>query len=64
MRLLIKAGKLFLAYAGVIAATVVVGFLYQAVGLWAAICWGIVVVAGIAYWVSRRMRSQSARPTG
>jgi LPXTG-motif cell wall-anchored protein len=39
-----------------LAAVVVAGFLYQAVGLWAAILWGIAVVALCGYLIRRKRR--------
>lgn len=53
-RLARRALLLFAAYATVLAAVVVAGFLGQAVGIWASVLWGVGIVAGLAiYWRKR-----------
>jgi hypothetical protein len=41
-----------------LAAVVVAGFLYEAVGLWATVIWAIALVAALAVVFSRRSRSE------
>jgi membrane protease YdiL (CAAX protease family) len=49
-----RALRLFGAYVGLLAAVVVAGFLHEAVALWAAILWGVAVVAGLGFLLWRR----------
>jgi hypothetical protein len=55
-RLLRRALLLFGAYAALLAAVVVAGFLGGAVGIWASILWGLGVLAGIVIYGWRRLR--------
>jgi hypothetical protein len=59
-RLAFRAIKLFLAYAALLLAVVVAGFLYGALGLWAAILWGCAVVFGVAIYVKKKMPASGA----
>jgi hypothetical protein len=56
LRLATKALKLFLAYTALLAGFVMVGFLEEAVGLWAAIAWGVVMAAVVAFLIARQLR--------
>jgi len=57
-RLTRRAALLFATYAGLLLAVVVAGFLASAVGIWAAILWGAVVLAALALYGHRRSNSQ------
>ena len=60
LRLLRRALLLFAAYAAVLAAIVVAGFLGSAIGIWASILWGAGILAGLAIYVRQRLqRSRS-----
>jgi hypothetical protein len=62
MRLLGRAARLFLAYSAVILAVIVAGFLGGAVGIWASILWGLMLVSGIALYRRRqRLRPRTDR---
>jgi riboflavin transporter FmnP len=55
-----RAARLFVAYAAVILAVIVAGFLGSAVGIWASILWGLMLVSGIAlYWRRQRRRPRT-----
>lgn len=45
----------FAVYASVPAAVIVAGFLYAALGLWATILWGLVILAGLALYARKRL---------
>lgn len=45
----------FSVYAAVLAAVVVAGFLYAALGLWASLLWGAGIVAGLALYGRKRL---------
>lgn len=55
LRLARRAGLLFGANAALILAVVVAGFLGGAVGIWAAVLWGAVVLAGLALYGRQRL---------
>jgi hypothetical protein len=55
-RLLRRALLLFGAYAALLAAVVIAGFLGGAVGIWASILWGLGVLAGIVIYGRRHLR--------
>jgi hypothetical protein len=57
LRLAGRAALLFGAYASLLLAVVVAGFLGSAIGIWAAILWGVMVVAGIALYGRQRLLS-------
>lgn len=59
LRLTRKALLLFGIYATILAAVVVAGFLGAAVGIWAAILWGVGILIGLA--VVARLRLQGRR---
>lgn len=50
-RLAGRALLLFAAYAAVILAVVIAGFIGQQVGIWASVLWGIVVICGVVLYV-------------
>ena len=56
LRLTRRAALLFGAYTALLLAVVVAGFLASAIGIWAAILWGAVLVAGLVLY--RRQRLQ------
>jgi hypothetical protein len=56
LRLTRRAALLFAAYAALLLAVVVAGFLASAVGLWAAILWGAVVLAVLALYGRQRLQ--------
>jgi hypothetical protein len=41
-------------YAALLLAVVIAGFLGQAVGIWAAVLWGVVIIAGVVLYRRRR----------
>lgn len=45
---------MFGIYAAVLLAVVIAGFIGQAVGIWAAVLWGVVVIAGVVVYGQRR----------
>jgi hypothetical protein len=47
-------GWLVLGWVALLAATVVAGFLGQAVGLWASVIWGVGFLSGAVYFIRRR----------
>ena len=57
LRLSRKALLLFGIYATILAAVVVAGFLGQAVGIWAAILWGVGSLIGVALVARRRLKT-------
>jgi hypothetical protein len=57
-RLALRALQVFGAYAAVPATVVAAGFLYQAVGLWATILWGCVVVTAVVAYAKRRLATE------
>lgn len=54
LRLIKRAGMLFGAYAGLLLAVVVAGFLGAAVGIWASVIWGVALLLLIVLLVRRR----------
>lgn len=54
LRLLRRALLLFGTYAAVMVAVIVAGFLASALGIWASILWGAVVLAGIVLYARQR----------
>ncbi len=59
LRLIHRAALLFGAYAGLLLAVVVAGFLAAAIGIWAAILWGLALLAGLTL----DMRQYHHRPS-
>lgn len=55
LRLVRRAGLLFGAYASLLLAVIVAGFLAGAVGTWAAIVWGAVILTGLAFYGRQRL---------
>jgi predicted MFS family arabinose efflux permease len=53
-----RAILLFGAYAALLLAVVVAGFIGQAVGVWAAAVWGVAVIAGLILFGRRLHRPQ------
>ncbi|HEU4738590.1 MAG TPA: hypothetical protein VFS54_05850 [Solirubrobacterales bacterium] len=56
LRLTRRAALLFAAYTGLLLAVVAAGFLAGAIGIWAAILWGVVLVAGLGLYGRRRLQ--------
>jgi hypothetical protein len=57
LRLARRAALLFGAYALLLLAVAVAGFLGAAIGIWASVLWGVAVLAGLAlYWRQRLQR--------
>jgi hypothetical protein len=50
----------FAIYASVPAAVIVAGFLYEALGLWATILWGVAILAGLALYGRKRLGQSDA----
>lgn len=55
LRLIRRATLLFAAYASLLFAVGVAGFLAAAVGTWAAILWGVTILAGLALYGRQRL---------
>jgi hypothetical protein len=53
-RVLRRAIRLFIGYFAVLAAVVIAGFLGQAIGLWAAVLWGLSLIAAVAIYARRK----------
>lgn len=51
-----RALLLFGAYTAVILAVVIAGFLSAAVGIWASVLWGAVLLGGLVLYLRRRSR--------
>jgi hypothetical protein len=47
---------LCLGWLGLLAAVVAGGFLYEAVGLWLSILWGLALIALLGVWLQGRRR--------
>lgn len=60
LRLARRAAQLFGAYVLLILAVVAAGFLAGALGIWAAILWGIMILAGLVLYCRRRSSRPSA----
>jgi hypothetical protein len=56
LRLTRRAALLFGVYASPLLAVVVAGFLAGAVGIWAAILWGVAILAGLALYGRQRLQ--------
>ncbi len=54
LRLIRRAGLLFGAYASLLLAVIVAGFLAGRIGTWAAILWGVAILAGLALYGRQR----------
>ena len=59
-RLGFRAVQVFAAYAAVIAAVVVAGFLSSAVSIWASILWGCGLVLAIAIYAKGRAAARGS----
>jgi hypothetical protein len=57
-----RAILLFGAYAALLLAVVVAGFIGKAIGVWAAVLWGAVVIAGVVLYGRRRLRRPQVDP--
>jgi hypothetical protein len=59
----VSGAKLFVVIAScwvaLLAAVVVAGFLYQAVGIWATILWGLLLAVALALFLRRRAGSEA-----
>lgn len=51
-----RAILVFGSYAALLLAVFIAGFIGQAVGIWASILWGAVVIAGLVLYGRRRLR--------
>jgi hypothetical protein len=60
LRLARRSALLFGAYASLLLAVVVAGFLGGALGIWAAVLWGIALLAGLALYLRQRFQRQAA----
>jgi hypothetical protein len=61
-RLLAEPSFLFAAYAAVILAIVIAGFIGQRVGIWASFLWGVVVIGGVVLYIRRRRQPPQIDP--
>jgi hypothetical protein len=52
-----RAAQLFGGYVAVIAAVIVAGFLGTKFGIWAAILWGVILVAAVIAYLRQRTAS-------
>jgi hypothetical protein len=50
---------LFLGYVAVLVVVGLAGFLYGAIGLWAALLWGAAFLGATFIWVRQRMASRT-----
>lgn len=57
-----RAFLVFGAYAALLLAVVIAGILGQAVGIWAAVLWGVLVVAVLILYWRRRLRQPQVDP--
>jgi type IV secretory pathway TrbD component len=57
-----RALLLFGAYTAVILAVVIAGFLGGAVGIWASVLWGAVLLGGLVLYLRRRSRQPRVDP--
>jgi type IV secretory pathway TrbD component len=57
-----RALLLFGAYTAVILAVVIAGFLGGAVGIWASVLWGAVLLGGLVLYLRRRSRRPQVDP--
>jgi hypothetical protein len=57
-----RALLLFGAYTVVILAVVIAGFLGGAVGIWASVLWGAVLLGGLVLYLRRRSRRPRVDP--
>jgi hypothetical protein len=55
-----RAVLLFGAYAAVIIALIVAGFLGAAIGIWASVLWGVALVGGLVFYLRQRSRQPQA----
>ena len=58
-RLLGRALLLFACYTGLLLAVVIAGYLGAAIGIWAAVLWGVVLITVVASLIRRRLASGS-----
>jgi hypothetical protein len=49
-----RALLLVAAYAAVILAVLIAGFIGQRIGIWASVLWGVVLIGGLALYIKRR----------
>jgi hypothetical protein len=56
LRLARRSGLILALYVALLLAVVVAGFLGGAVGIWAAVLWGAVVLGGLVLYARRRPR--------
>jgi positive regulator of sigma E activity len=56
LRLTRRAALLFAAYVSPLLAVIVAGFLAGALGIWAAVLWGVVLLTGLALYGRRRLQ--------
>jgi hypothetical protein len=61
-RLSRKALLVFGIYAAVLAAMIVGGFLAAAVGIWAAVLWGVGILVGLALATRQRLQGRKRTP--
>jgi hypothetical protein len=61
-RLTSRALLLFAAYAAVLLAVGIAGFIGQRVGIWASVLWGVVLIGGVALYIKRRRRQPQFEP--
>jgi hypothetical protein len=57
-----RALLLFGAYTAVILAVVIAGLFGEAVGIWASVLWGVVLLAGLVLYLRRRSRRPRIGP--
>jgi len=55
-RLARRAALLFASYVGLPLAVVIAGFFSAAIGIWASILWGVVVIGGLALYTRHRLQ--------
>lgn len=51
-----KTILIFAAYAALLLAVVIAGFIGQTVGIWASVLWGAILIGGLVLYGRRRFR--------
>jgi hypothetical protein len=52
----------FGSYVAVLLAVVIAGFIRHAVGIWASVLWGTVLIGGLVFYARRRLRRPQVTP--
>jgi len=63
LRLSRRAALAFALYVALLLAVLIAGFLATAVGVWAAILWGVTLLAGLVFYFRRRAEGGDRSPS-